>query len=66
MQRGIGSIRQDVNMSIKGGARVEIKGVQELALMDKFIENEIKRQQELLKIKDDLVKRKASVDGPVD
>ena len=30
VQRGIGSIRQDVNLSIKDGARVEIKGVQEL------------------------------------
>ena len=29
VQRGIGSIRQDLNMSIRDGARVEIKGVQE-------------------------------------
>ncbi len=66
MQRGIGSIRQDVNMSIKGGARVEIKGMQELATMDKFIENEIRRQQELIAIGRDLEERKAKVGGPVD
>jgi glutamyl-tRNA(Gln) amidotransferase subunit E len=61
VQRGIGSIRQDVNMSIKGGARIEMKGVQELALMDRFIENEIWRQQQLLAIRDELNKRKAKV-----
>ena len=61
VQRGIGSIRQDVNMSIRDGARVEIKGVQELSLIDKFLENEIKRQQNLIIIKDRLVKAKATV-----
>ena len=61
VQRGIGSIRQDVNMSIKGGARIEMKGVQDLALMDRFIENEIIRQQELLKIKGELKKADAKV-----
>ncbi|MHA2339931.1 MAG: Glu-tRNA(Gln) amidotransferase subunit GatE [Candidatus Hodarchaeales archaeon] len=48
-QRGIGVTRQDVNVSIKGGARVEMKGVQELAMIPQIIENEIKRQQELIK-----------------
>ena len=43
-QRGIGTIRQDINVSIKGGARVEIKGVQELDLIPKIIDNEIMRQ----------------------
>ncbi len=50
-QRGIGTIRQDVNVSIKGGARVEIKGLQELDLIEKIIDNEIQRQLSLLKIK---------------
>jgi len=45
VKRGIGSIRQDVNVSIKGHPRVEIKGFQELRIMPKVIENEIKRQQ---------------------
>ena len=48
-QRGIGVTRQDVNVSIKGGARVEIKGVQELDMLPQLIDNEIKRQQELIK-----------------
>lgn len=61
VQRGIGSIRQDVNLSIRDGARVEIKGVQELSLIDSFLENEIKRQENLIIIKDRLVKAKATV-----
>ncbi len=61
VQRGIGSIRQDVNVSIKGGSRVEIKGLQELDTMDRFIENEVLRQQKLLEIKETLLKRRASV-----
>ncbi len=43
-KRGIGTIRQDLNVSIKGGARVEIKGVQELGLIAKVIELEVQRQ----------------------
>jgi glutamyl-tRNA(Gln) amidotransferase subunit E len=66
VQRGIGSIRQDVNISIKGGARVEIKGMQELDQIDRMIDNEIKRQQELIKIKEGLVGAKARVERPVD
>ncbi len=61
VQRGIGSVRQDVNVSIRGGARVEIKGLQELGLMDRFIDNEVKRQQELLAIRGELLNRQASV-----
>lgn len=61
VQRGIGSIRQDLNMSIKDGARVEIKGVQELDFLDKFIENEVKRQQNLIAIKEKLLKNNAQV-----
>ncbi len=57
VQRGIGSIRQDVNVSIRGGARVEIKGLQDLEMLDRYVENEVARQQELLKIKAELGKR---------
>jgi glutamyl-tRNA(Gln) amidotransferase subunit E len=59
--KGIGSIRQDVNVSIPDGARVEIKGVQDLALMPKFIEYEINRQENLLKIRELLKKNKAKI-----
>ena len=48
---GIGTIRQDVNISVEGGARVEIKGVQDLRSMDKVVELEIMRQQQILKDK---------------
>jgi len=51
VKRGIGTIRQDVNLSIKNGARTEIKGVQEPSLIPKTIEKEIERQQELIKKK---------------
>ena len=65
VQRGIGSIRQDVNVSIKGGARVEIKGFQEIDSVDKLIDNEVRRQEELLRIRDELKRRKASVMEPM-
>ncbi len=48
VKRGIGTIRQDLNVSIEGGARVEIKGVQELNDIPKILENEVKRQIELI------------------
>ncbi len=48
VKRGIGTIRQDVNMSIKGGSRVEIKGMQDMKIFLRTITNEIKRQQELV------------------
>ncbi|MEM4389346.1 MAG: Glu-tRNA(Gln) amidotransferase subunit GatE [Candidatus Micrarchaeia archaeon] len=50
VMRGIGTIRQDINVSIEGGARVEIKGAQELALIAPLVENEVKRQRALLTI----------------
>ena len=46
-KRGIGTIRQDINVSIAGGSRVEIKGVQELDSIPKIIENEVHRQSVL-------------------
>lgn len=49
--RGIGSIRQDVNVSVKdGGAVVEVKGVQQLDQLEKIVEFEAKRQHGLIKI----------------
>lgn len=53
--RGIGSIRQDVNVSVKnGGAVVEVKGVQQLDQLEKIIEFEAKRQHGLVKIAEKL------------
>ena len=58
VRRGLGTIRQDVNVSIRDGALIEIKGVQELELVSKVIENEVKRQLTLLDIREELKKRR--------
>lgn len=44
---GLGTIRQDINISIKNGKRVEIKGVQDLRNIPKIIDNEIERQSKI-------------------
>jgi len=61
-KRGIGTIRQDVNISIKGKNRVEIKGFQEIKIMPKVIEKEIERQLKLDKKEESHV-RKLEPDG---
>ncbi|MDP2845011.1 MAG: Glu-tRNA(Gln) amidotransferase subunit GatE, partial [Candidatus Methanoperedens sp.] len=65
VKRGLGTIRQDVNISIAEGARVEIKGVQELALIETIVEREITRQVNLLEIKRELNKIKAAVSDKI-
>ena len=52
VKRGLGSIRQDVNVSIKdgGGVVIEVKGVQQLDQLEKVVEYEAKRQHGLIKI----------------
>jgi Glu-tRNA(Gln) amidotransferase subunit E-like FAD-binding protein len=45
VKRGIGTIRQDVNVSIKKHSRVEIKGFQEPKMFVKTINLEIERQK---------------------
>jgi len=57
VKRGLGTIREDLNVSIPGGARVEIKGAQDLKLLPTYVEREIERQSGLLKIRDELVAR---------
>jgi Glu-tRNA(Gln) amidotransferase subunit E-like FAD-binding protein len=52
VRRGIGTIRQDVNVSIRKGERVEIKGFQDPAMMIETINSEIKRQLKLLENKE--------------
>lgn len=51
VKRGIGTIRQDVNVSIKGHPRVEIKGFQDLKSIPKIIFYEIKREVSEIKSK---------------
>ena len=57
VKRGLGTIRQDLNISIRDGALTEIKGVQQLELVSKVVEYEVQRQLGLLKIRDELKKR---------
>ena len=66
VKRGLGTIRQDVNVSIAEGARVEIKGVQSLDDIDDIVRNEVRRQVELLAIADELTERDAAVGDPRD
>ena len=61
VKRGLGTIRQDLNVSIAEGARVEIKGVQNLDLMSEIVENEVARQLALIEIKKELKSRNAKV-----
>ncbi|ELZ01381.1 Glu-tRNA(Gln) amidotransferase subunit GatE [Natrialba asiatica] len=61
VKRGLGTIRQDVNVSIADGARVEIKGVQSLDDIDDIVRTETARQVELVAIRDELEAREASV-----
>lgn len=53
-RRGLGTIRQDVNVSIQDGARVEIKGFQDVENIDKLIELEVKRQKKLVELGEEL------------
>lgn len=64
VKRGLGTIRQDLNVSIKGSERVEIKGFQEPKMMIKTVETEATRQQKLIEIHEELKKRKAKGGNP--
>lgn len=51
VRRGLGSIRQDVNVSVRdGGAVIEVKGVQQLDQLEGVVEYEARRQHGLLAI----------------
>jgi Glu-tRNA(Gln) amidotransferase subunit E-like FAD-binding protein len=61
VKRGIGTVRQDVNVSVKNGPRVEIKGIQELGLISKVIQLEVQRQISVPKLNEEV--RAANPDG---
>jgi Glu-tRNA(Gln) amidotransferase subunit E-like FAD-binding protein len=65
VKRGIGTIRQDVNISIEGHPRVEIKGFQDVKMFVPTIKKEVERQKENIKKKKDLKSevRNGLVDG---
>lgn len=54
VRRGLGTIRQDLNISIRDGARVEIKGAQNLKLLPTLVQYECIRQLRLLGLKQEL------------
>ncbi len=68
-KRGLGTIRQDLNVSIRDGSsqgnRVEIKGAQDLRMITTWVENEVRRQVSLYKIRDELTSKKAKVNSDV-
>jgi glutamyl-tRNA(Gln) amidotransferase subunit E len=57
VKKVLGSIRQDVNVSIDAGTRIEIKGVQKLGWIPILINHEISRQLKLIEIKEELERR---------
>jgi len=57
VKRGLGTIRQDLNISMEKGALIEIKGVQKLDILARVVEYEISRQHTLLKVRDELKSR---------
>jgi glutamyl-tRNA(Gln) amidotransferase subunit E len=61
VRRGIGTIREDVNVSIEGGHRIEIKGVQELRMIQEYVEGEVARQEFLLELREKLRQQGARV-----
>ena len=54
VRRGLGSVRQDINVSIKGSTRIELKGVSKLQYIPKAVAHEVQRQKALLDIRDEL------------
>ncbi len=62
VKRGLGTIRQDVNVSIRGGGIIEIKGLQQLDMLSKVVELEAQRQERLLEIRDTLLARNITPD----
>ena len=59
--RGLGTIRQDLNVSLDGGSVVEVKGVQKLNLVPKVVEYEGRRQRALLRVAEALKAKKLHV-----
>jgi glutamyl-tRNA(Gln) amidotransferase subunit E len=54
---GMGASRQDVNVSVRGGTRVEIKGVPRASWAPKLVHGEAVRQVNLLRLRDELHQR---------
>jgi glutamyl-tRNA(Gln) amidotransferase subunit E len=59
--RGLGSIRQDINISVQNGAVVEVKGVQQLDQLVKVIDHEMQRQYGLIVIAQKLKEKNVDI-----
>ena len=57
VRTGIGAAREDVNVSVTGGTRIEIKGVSRIPLIPLLTHNEAQRQWSLLRLRDELHRR---------
>ncbi|HHQ49137.1 MAG TPA: Glu-tRNA(Gln) amidotransferase subunit GatE [Acidobacteria bacterium] len=57
VRTGIGASRQDVNVSVRGGRRVEIKGVPKASWARRLVHGEAIRQVNLLRLRDELHRR---------
>ena len=57
VRTGIGAAREDVNVSVRGGTRVEIKGVPRIPRIPLLTHNEAMRQWNLLRLRDELHRR---------
>lgn len=63
VRRGLGTIRQDLNVSIANGDRVEIKGAQDLRAIPRILDREVDRQMHLVKVRDELRARNVTPEG---
>jgi glutamyl-tRNA(Gln) amidotransferase subunit E len=57
VRRGMGAAREDVNVSVEGGTRIEIKGVAKISNIPLLTYNEAMRQWNLLRLRDELMRR---------
>ncbi len=63
---GLGASRQDVNVSVRGGTRVEIKGVPKASWAPRLVHCEAVRQVQLLKLRDELNSRGMKTEADIE
>jgi glutamyl-tRNA(Gln) amidotransferase subunit E len=63
VRTGAGAAREDVNVSVTGGTRIEIKGVPSLKRIPLLTYNEAMRQWNLLRLREELKKREITTES---
>jgi glutamyl-tRNA(Gln) amidotransferase subunit E len=63
VMRGLGTIRQDLNISLPNGALIEIKGVQALDLISTVVDYEVQRQLGLIAVKEELAAKGVALES---